>query len=222
MSDQHQMPSPSPAAAWTRLIEGNARFVGGDTRRPHQDPSRRTSVSQGQAPFAVVLGCMDSRVPVEIVFDQGLGDLAVVRTAGHAVDNGVLGSLEFGVSALGAALVVVLGHDACGAVRATVNAHRTGVLPPGFVRSVVEHVNTSIVGALTGGASVDEADPDALGEIHVQRTVHLIAERSPMIGAALAAGTCAVVGAVYNLTTGEVRVVEAVGPVAPAVTGTAG
>ncbi|MFN8076668.1 MAG: carbonic anhydrase [Kineosporiaceae bacterium] len=201
--------SPSPAQAWDALIEGNARFVEGRTRHPHQDADRRSTVATGQTPFAVVLGCMDSRVPVEIVFDQGLGDLAVVRSAGHAVGNSVLGSVEFGVSALGASLVVVLGHESCGAVKATLAAHHSGTLPGGFVRDVVEHVHASMVGAL---AKADgELTADALGVEHARRTASLLVERSPMIHAAVESGACAVVGAVYGLSDGRVRLVEAIG-----------
>ena len=108
----------TPTEAWTKLREGNLRFVEGRREHPNQDVDRREAVAQAQSPFAVVFGCSDSRVAAEIIFDRGLGDLFVVRTAGHVVDAGVLGSIEFGVDVLHAPLVVVLGHDRCGAVRA--------------------------------------------------------------------------------------------------------
>jgi carbonic anhydrase len=108
------------AAAWGLLAAGNARYVAHRERHPDADPRRRAQVAGGQHPYAIVLGCVDSRVPPEIVFDVGLGDLLVVRTAGHVLDESVLGSIAFGVAELGVPLVLVLGHERCGAVTAAV------------------------------------------------------------------------------------------------------
>ena len=121
----------TPAEAWAKLARGNDRFVAGEYWHPNQDAARRDSLTEGQTPFAVFFGCADSRVAAEIIFDRGLGDLFVVRTAGHVIDPGVLGSIEFGVAMLDIPLVVILGHDSCGAVSATVDAVRDGVLPGG-------------------------------------------------------------------------------------------
>ena len=104
----------TPAEAWAKLARGNDRFVAGDHWHPNQDAARRDSLTEGQTPFAVFFGCADSRVAAEIIFDRGLGDLFVVRTAGHVIDPGVLGSIEFGVAILDIPLVVILGHDSCG------------------------------------------------------------------------------------------------------------
>ncbi|MEU8969211.1 carbonic anhydrase [Streptomyces monashensis] len=116
------MSHPAPATprdAFDHLLAGNLRFAAGTPRHPHQDAAHRADPACAQRPFAVLLGCSDSRPAAEIIFDQGLGDLFVVRTAGHAAGPEVLGSIEYGVSVLDCPLVVVLGHDACGAVTAT-------------------------------------------------------------------------------------------------------
>src|SRR5258708_31754360 len=106
----------TPAAALDLLMQGNKRFVTGNRLHPHQDADRRTALAPGQRPFAVLFGCSDSRLAAEIIFDQGLGDLFVVRTAAHVVGPEVLGSIEYAIATLDTPLVAVLGHDSCGAV----------------------------------------------------------------------------------------------------------
>jgi carbonic anhydrase len=202
---------PSPAAAWRELIRGNRRFVAGRPAHPHQDFGRRVQTAAAQAPFALVFGCMDSRVGAELVFDRGIGDLAVVRTAGHVIDSAVLGSLEFGVRILGIPLVVVLGHDSCGAISATLAAHAAGVMPGGYVRDIVERVAPSMLTAREAGGSLDDLDADALMAEHVRHTVHLIHERSGPISDAVAGGRCGVVGVAYRLTEGRVHLLERIG-----------
>ena len=123
------------------LAAGNARFMADERAHPHQDVHFRSRIALRQNPFAIFFGCADSRVAAEIIFDQGLGDLFVVRTAGHVIDPSVLGSLEFGVGVLDCPLIVVLGHDSCGAVRAAEVAVRTGEVPGGFLRDIVERWN---------------------------------------------------------------------------------
>jgi carbonic anhydrase len=197
----------TPAEAWAKLARGNDRFVAGDHRHPNQDAARRDTLTEGQTPFAVFFGCADSRVAAEIIFDRGLGDLFVVRTAGHVIDPGVLGSIEFGVAILDIPLVVILGHDSCGAVSATVDAVETGVLPGGYIRDIVERVTPSVLAAHRAGMSTaDEIEAE-----HVRHTLRLLAERSRLIGDRLASGQLAVVGAVYNLGDGRARIVESVG-----------
>src|SRR5689334_1959788 len=160
--------------AFEVLLAGNRRFVAGTPEHPNQDAARRRDVAPAQAPFAVLFGCSDSRVAAEIVFDRGLGDLFVVRTAGHVVDTGVLGSLEFGVDVLEVPLVVVLGHDACGAVKATLDAHAGGVMPGGYVRDVVELVTPSVLAARRRGVE----DVDGVVHEHALATAALLVERS--------------------------------------------
>ena len=118
--------------AFEVLLAGNRRFVAGTPEHPNQDAARRRDVAPAQAPFAVLFGCSDSRLAAEIIFDRGLGDLFVVRTAGHVIGPEVLGSIEYGVGVLGCPLVVVLGHDACGAVAAARAAVQDGTAGAGM------------------------------------------------------------------------------------------
>jgi carbonic anhydrase len=197
----------TPGAAWAKLARGNDRFVAGDHSHPNQDAARRDSLTGGQTPFAVFFGCADSRVAAEIIFDRGLGDLFVVRTAGHVIDPGVLGSVEFGVAMLNIPLVVILGHDSCGAVSATVDAVRDGVLPGGYIRDIVERVTPSVLAAQRAGMST----PDEIEAEHVRHTLRLLTERSRLLADRVASGRLAVVGAVYNLSDGRARIVDSVG-----------
>ncbi|WP_280469433.1 carbonic anhydrase, partial [Nocardia brasiliensis] len=116
------MPDSNPISAWKSLREGNDRFVTGTLLHPSQGAADRAKLVSGQHPSAILFGCGDSRVAAELIFDQGLGDMFVVRTAGHVVDSSVLGSIEYGVQVLDVPLIVVLGHDSCGAVKATIDA----------------------------------------------------------------------------------------------------
>jgi carbonic anhydrase len=197
----------TPAEAWAKLARGNARFVAGDYSHPHQDAARRDSLMESQKPFAVFFGCADSRVAAEIIFDRGLGDLFVVRTAGHVIDPGVLGSIEFGVAILDIPLVVILGHDSCGAVSATVEAVQSGVMPKGFIRDIVERVTPSVLAANQAGMSTaDEIEAE-----HVRHTLGLLTERSSLVADRIASGRLAVVGATYALGDGRARIVDSVG-----------
>jgi carbonic anhydrase len=201
----------TPANALAALLRGNRRFVEGQPVHPNQDLGRRQQTARGQEPFAVIFGCMDSRVSAEIIFDRGLGDLAVVRTAGHVVGGSVLGSLEFGVTVMGIPLVVVLGHDSCGAIRAALQTHATGVYPGGYVRDIVERVTPSLVTRAQRASRLEDIDPDVLTQEHTMHTVDLIVERSGIIRERVEGGQVAVVGLVYRLDEGRVRLVEAVG-----------
>ena len=192
-----------PDEALGLLLAGNQRFVGGVREHPNQDADRRTAVAPAQRPFAVLFGCSDSRLAAEIIFDRGLGDLFVVRTAGHVVGPEVLGSIEYGISVLDAPLVAVLGHDSCGAVAAALQVARDGEMPPGAMRSVVERVLPSVLAA--GGG---DTDPDVAGEEHIRYTVDLLVSESATIARRVAAGRCAVVGLSYRLGDGGVRVIS--------------
>ena len=203
----------TPAEAWASLKSGNDRFVRGAMDHPSQDVDRRTEVEHEQHPFAVLFGCSDSRVAAEIIFDRGLGDLFVVRTAGHVLDTTVIGSIEYGVEVLGAPLVVVLGHDSCGAVAAATAALSEGSLPPGFVRAVVDRVIPSIVGLVGAGESLADVDAATLGHEHVKHTVRMLQGYSVSLADAVAQGRCAIVGLEYALADGRVRVAEVVGDI---------
>jgi carbonic anhydrase len=191
----------TPAAALQLLLEGNKRFISGNRLHPHQDADRRTALAPAQRPFAVLFGCSDSRLAAEIIFDRGLGDLFVVRTAGHVVGPEVLGSIEYAVATLDTPLIAVLGHDSCGAIAATLAAVQHGITPGGYMRDVVERVMLSVLAVRERAL----ADPDVAVEEHVRYTVDLLARRSAVIAERLADGRCGVVGMSYQLTEGSVR-----------------
>lgn len=192
------------------MLEGNARFVAGEPAHPDQDVAKRQELSGGQNPFALVFGCADSRVAAEIIFDQGLGDLFVVRTAGHVIDPGVLGSIEFGVGLLDIPLIIVLGHDSCGAIGATLATTVSGDMPKGFIRDIVERVMPSAIAARSkaGGAEVGS---EAVVSEHVMQSANLLVDRSRIISDAIDSGKLAIVGATYKLRHGEARVEGIVG-----------
>ena len=188
----------TPQEAWERMREGNQRFIGQQADHPRQDQERRGLGEHGQNPHAVVLACSDSRVPVEIVFDQGLGDVFVIRTAGEITDLSVLASLEFAVDALGVPLVVVLGHEKCGAVAAAERALEKGEMPSGFQRVLVEKVTPSLLSARAEGLTGIEN----FERNHVKEIANHIVDRSPEIRERLQDGRCAVVGLRYRLSDG--------------------
>ena len=203
----------TPAEAWAALVAGNERFVSGRMQHPSQDAAHRAELRENQRPFAVVFGCSDSRVAAEIVFDEGLGDVFVVRTAGHVIDTTVLGSIEYGVEVLGAPLVVVLGHDHCGAVTAAARALADGEMPHGLVRAVVDRVIPSIVALTASGRSAADLDVEELAHEHLVATARMLTDYSEALAHRIADGTCAVVAAGYTLADGAVRLVEAIGDV---------
>jgi len=194
------MPNSNPVSAWKALKEGNERFVAGQPEHPSQSIEHRASLAEEQKPTAVVFGCADSRVAAEIIFDQGLGDMFVVRTAGHVIDSAVLGSVEYAVTVLDVPLIVVLGHDSCGAVKATLAALDGGAVPGGYVRDVVERVTPSILlGRRDGLSRVDEFETR-----HVNETAAQLRTRSTAIADRVDAGTLAIAGVTYQLADGRV------------------
>jgi carbonic anhydrase len=203
------MPNTSPVTAWKALREGNERFVAGQPAHPSQSIADRARLTHGQKPTAVVFGCADSRVAAEIIFDQGLGDMFVVRTAGHVADLAVLGSIEYAVSVLDVPLIVVLGHDNCGAVRAALSAIDDGVVPSGYVRDIVERVTPSILlGRSAGLTRVDEFEAR-----HVNETVSQLRVRSVEIAQRIQEGRLAIVGLTYHLADGRVVLRDHVGDI---------
>jgi len=203
------MPNTNPATAWKALKEGNERFVAGRPAHPSQSVDHRASLAAGQKPTAVVFGCADSRVAAEIIFDQGLGDMFVVRTAGHVFDSAVLGSIEYAVTVLDVPLIVVLGHDSCGAVQATLTALDDGVLPRGYVRDIVERVTPSILsGRREGLTQVDEFEAH-----HVRETAAQLLSRSTAILERIPTGEVAIVGLTYHLADGQVVLRDSVGEI---------
>ena len=203
------MPNSNPISAWKSLREGNERFVADTHQHPSQGAARRAELVDGQHPTAIVFGCGDSRVAAEIIFDQGLGNMFVVRTAGNVIDESVLGSIEYGVAVLGVPLIVVLGHDTCGAVKATIDALDNGDVPGGFIRSIVERVAPSILlGRREGLTTVDELESK-----HVVETAKLLSERSKIVADAVAANLLAIVSATYTLADGRVHLRQSLGDI---------
>lgn len=194
---------PTPTVAFGMLTEGNHRHAGHAHLHPHLDAAARAAGTEGQSPFAVVLACVDSRVPPELVFDRGIGDLLVIRTAGHALDAAALGSIEYGIGVLQSPLLYVLGHENCGAVDATMKTLESEATAPGSIHALVEHIAPAVV------AAADEpGDPLAEAvEANVELTVEKLLSASEMIREAVEAGRSQIVGGVYDLDTGEVEVV---------------
>lgn len=196
-----------PLKALERLREGNHRFVsdGPDgeslARRAHS-----SELVNGQQPFATILGCSDSRVPVEIVFDQGLGDLFVIRVAGNIVAPSQIGSIEFAAEISGTKLVVVMGHSGCGAIQATIETlMKTGPMPPRNLYSIVERIRPAIEGLLETELRHDH---DALMRHAVRANIracaHQVRNGSRVIEELIHSGDLLVVGAEYSLETGIV------------------
>lgn len=197
----------SSAEVLTRLKAGNQRFVG--ELSEHSELSserRRNSLIDGQTPFAVILGCSDSRVPAEIVFDQGLGDLFVIRVAGNIVAPSQVGSIEFAVETYGTPLVVVLGHTQCGAIQATLDALKNPETQPSFnLMSIVSRIRPSIETLVETELKHDE---DALVgfavRANIRASVSHIQYSSPILEKHIQSGNLKVVGAQYSLETGIV------------------
>jgi carbonic anhydrase len=191
--------SPEPAQVLAALKEGNARFVKGAPLHPHETTARRTELAGGQHPGAAILGCADSRVPPEVVFDEGLGDLFVVRLAGNVAGPLDVGSLEYAVEHLGVSLVVVLGHHACGAVKATVDS---GGEAEGNIGAIVKEIAPAVEEA--------RAHPGKEGIVNdavhanARRTATALLARSPVLAEAVEKGHLKIVVGVYDLASGVV------------------
>lgn len=195
----------TPEAALARLVAGNKRFVQGRERAPRRKTPRRIEVAQGQTPFAAILTCADSRVPPEIIFDQGLGDLFVVRIAGNTgTDPLVIGSLEYAVEVLGSVLAFVLGHTECGAVKAAIDQVEKGDVPPGDIGAVVDPI-VPAVEAVAGTPKDDLLDAATDENIKLAQAS---LEAVPIIADGVAAGSLAVAGGEYQLESGEVQYLE--------------
>ncbi|MER6675276.1 carbonic anhydrase [Streptomyces sp. NPDC000983] len=188
-------PRPAtPAAALRELAAGNARWRTFREEHPHESRTVRRELVSGQHPFAVVLGCIDSRVPPELVFDQGLGDLMTVRSAGEVLDEAVLGSIAYGVLELGIPLVLVLGHQSCGAVRAAVEADESGERLPAHIQYLADRISPAIDHTKEGEARIDAT---------IDANIRLVRDQlgaEPDLAARVTAGELAVVGARYELT----------------------
>lgn len=184
------------------LADGNARFVSGHSLHENTDPARRREVATGQHPFAVIVGCADSRVAPEVVFDQGLGELFVVRCAGNVLGDPGIASIEYAVEHLGCELIVVLGHERCGAVDAVLKGGKL----PGHLGSLATPIAPAVEEARRMAGEVKPGDIlDEAVRANVRRVVKEIAASAPILAGHVKAGKARVVGARYDLDTGEVE-----------------
>lgn len=203
----------TPAQSWKEMSSGNERFVAGAPAHPRQNVDRRNELVVEQKPTAALFGCSDSRLAAEIIFDKGLGDLFVVRNAGQIISESVVGSLEYAVGVLGVPLIVVLGHDNCGAVKGAIDMLGPDAvdLPP-HIATLVSRITPAIrrvagaAGLFSPDGTLDpeSVDASAVGREHLRDTISELLESSELITAAIADGNLAVVGANYLLGQGRV------------------
>ncbi len=212
-----------PAEAMSRLKEGNGRYTSGNQQHPHESSEERTymaansyenlgmtaadaakrreELTKSQHPFAIVLGCADSRVPPEIVFDQGLGDLFVIRVAGNVIDDHSLGSIEYAVDHLAVRLIVVLGHQRCGAVKAAKETIAAKGEAPAHIQSLVTAIQPAVEATVNG-------DLEATVEANVKNVTQALRSSTPVLKPKVDSGELKVVGAYYSLDTGAVAFME--------------
>jgi carbonic anhydrase len=221
-------PSVAPAEAISKLKEGNGRFTAGNPQHPHesaderkymaanslenagaislgmtseQAAKRRAELATSQHPFAIILSCSDSRVPPEIVFDEGLGDLFIVRVAGNVLNDEGLGSIEYGVEVLGARLIVVLGHQSCGAVDAAMKTIAAKGKAPGHIQSLVTALEPVVV-------STPKADLETMTKANVKHVGDALRSSTPILKARVDSGDLQVIGGYYTLDTGAVTFID--------------
>lgn len=200
-----EMKNVSPDDSLKLLEEGNARFVNGEaTIKDISEDKREDLAVEGQFPFAVIVGCSDSRVPPELIFDQGLGDLFEIRVAGNVIDPVSLGSVEYAAEHLGCQLVVVMGHEKCGAVKATME----GGEAPGSIGSIVEKIKPSVEKVKASGTAEDQVYEKSIDE-NIKNSIAEV-EKSPIVEELVTSGKLKVVGAKYDLDTGKVEILSEV------------
>lgn len=195
--------SLSADQALTRLREGHSRFISGTQEYPHTSQDRRQELVSGQHPFVTILGCSDSRVPLEVLFDTGLGDIFTVRVAGNVADTDEIATVEYGTAHLGTTLVVVLGHSLCGAVTAVVSGAEAEGSLPGLLDNVSAPAARARA-ALGSSAPLEDLVERAVTENTRQSMADLLV-RSPVVSELVEAGKVQVVGAVYHLETGDIQ-----------------
>lgn len=194
--EKAQVPT-TPQGALKALLEGNARFAAGRASNPNRTLERLQELGTRQEPFAAVLTCCDSRLPVEILFDQGFGDVFVARVAGNVASSEIIGSLEYATAVLGAKLVLVLGHTACGAVQATMEAQAV----PGQIGSLYPYIHPAVDRARGQGV-------DAVVRENVLGQVDILRSASTVLAAAVREGRVEVTGGTFDFRTGLVTLVE--------------
>src|SRR5712671_1169624 len=194
-------PSVAPTEAISKLKEGNGRYTSGSLQHPGQTTERRTELAKTQHPFATIIGCSDSRVPPEIVFDQGLGDLFIVRVAGNVINDEGLGSIEYSVDHLGTRLILVLGHQSCGAVKAARETIAAKGKAPGHIQSLVTAIKPAVEATVNG-------DLDTTVKANVKNVVKALRSSTPILKAKVDSGAVRVIGGYYSLDTGSVTFLE--------------
>lgn len=202
----------SPELALQQLLDGNARYASDKAERPNQSSLRRMEVATSQNPFAAVVGCSDSRVPVEVIFDQGVGDLFVVRTAGNLIEDVGIASVEFAVANLGVQLVLVMGHRRCGAVQAAVNAalaagqhsdaggEETALPDAGYLPALVAKIQPAVDAVRAMGGDILENATQANARLMAKR----LENRSALLYERVRTGNLRIASSIYDLDTGLV------------------
>ena len=193
----------SAATALQLLKDGNARYMEDHMEHPHEGSERRVELSIAQHPFAIILGCADSRVIPELIFDQGVGDLFVIRLAGNVADDAVIASIEYAIEHLGTRLVVVLGHENCGAVKAAVN-HETST---GKINSLLYYIEPALNSVFASSENLLEK----VIKIHARHMVDIISCAEPILSHECRMGNLIILSAYYNLSTGKVHFEEGLG-----------
>lgn len=200
----------TPQQAWDELVAGNSRFVESTPAHLRQDIDHVEALAAGQKPFAALFGCADSRLSAEIIFDVGLGDLFVVRNAGQVIADSILGSLEYSVEVLGVPLIMVLGHDECGAIRATIDATEGKLQAKGkYIKSIVSQIEPTVHEANKRGLH----HIDDVTALHIEETINDMITRSEIIADAVTDGSLGIVGANYKLALGEIHPLFMVGEI---------
>ncbi len=194
-------PSVAPAEAISKLKEGNGRYTSGNLQHPGQTTERRTELAKTQHPFAAIVSCSDSRVPPEIVFDQGLGDLFVVRVAGNVINDEGLGSIEYTVDHLGTRLILVLGHQSCGAVKAARETIAAKGKAPGHIESLVTAIKPAV-------EATAKDDLDTTVKANVKNVVQALRSSTPILKAKVDSGEIQIIGGYYSLDTGAVTFLD--------------
>ena len=190
-----------PAEAISRLKDGNSRYTNGNQQHPHQSTEQRVELIKSQHPFATIVSCSDSRVPPEIVFDQGLGDLFIVRVAGNVINDEGLGSVEYSVDHLGTRLILVLGHQSCGAVKAARETIAAKGKAPGHIESLVRAIKPAV-------EATAKDDLETTVKANVKNVVNALRSSTPILKPKVDSGELRVLGAYYSLDTGAVSFLD--------------
>ncbi len=194
----------TPDQVLQQLLDGNKRYVQSASTHPNLSAEGRMALAAGQSPMAVILSCIDSRVPPEIVFDQGLGNMLVGRTGGNVVDDTQLGGIEFGITTYSTPLVVIMGHQRCGAIEAAVDTINSGSQAPGHIAALVDLLEPAVT--IAAPQSGDQVDNTV--RANIQLGAGRIRDAHPIIAEAIASGSLKVVGMYYSLDTGMVEVIS--------------